>query len=138
MRSENSFGACDAHISWYWAEVSTSGIRNSLINPRLMLNSQFLVENKQPKCVVLGFHMALEGSRRQAHAADITLHLMMFCGGVDWSLLLRMIRRFRVGYSYVPQDACHDFCFVRVFPEANAFKEGNKYIHGAQQPNRVP
>ncbi len=75
--------------------------------------------------------MASEGSRRQAHDADITLHPMTFRGGVDWSLLLRVVRCFHVGYSYVPRDARHDFCFVRVCPEANAFKEGNEYIHGA-------
>ncbi len=125
------------HTSRYWAEVSTIGIYNSLVNSRLMLNGQFLVESKQPILVVLGFQMALEGSCRQAHAADITLHSMTFCGGVDWSLLLRMVCRFRVGYLYVPRDARHDFCFVRVCPEANAFKEGNKYIHGTLQPNRV-
>jgi hypothetical protein len=138
VRLENSFGACNTHTSRYWAEVSTGGIRNSLVNPRLTLNGQFLVENKQPIHVVLGFQMASEGSCRQAHAADITLHLMTFRGGVKWSLLLCVVRSFRVGYSYVPQDARHDFCFARVRLEANAFKEGNKYIHSTLQPNRVP
>ncbi len=138
MRSENSFGACDRHTSQYWAEVSTGGVCNSSVNLRLVLNGQFLVENKQPIRVVLGFQMALEGSCCQAHAADITLHPMTFCGGVGWSLLLRMVCRLHVGYSYVPRDARHDFSFVRVCPEANAVKEGNEYIHGALQPNRVP
>ncbi len=137
VRSENSFITCNVHTGWYWAEVSTGGIRNSLINPRLTLNGQFLVENKQPIRVMLGFQMALEGSCCQACAADIALYPMMFCGGVDWSLLLRVVRRFRVGYLYVSRDACHDFCLVRVRPEANAFKEGNKFIHGALQLNRV-
>jgi hypothetical protein len=137
VRSEKSFKTCDAHTDRYWAEVSTGGIHNSSINPRLMLNCQFLVENKQPIRIVLEFQMALEGSRCQAGAADITLHSMTFRSGVNWSLLLRVVHRFRVGYSYVPQDAHHDFCLVRVCPEVNAFKEGNEYIHGALQPNRV-
>jgi hypothetical protein len=81
--------------------------------------------------------MASEGSCHQAHAADITLHPLIFCGGVNWSLLRRMVRRFRVGYLYVPWDARHDFCFFRVCPKASAFNEGNDYIHGALQPNRV-
>ncbi len=138
VRSENSFRAYNAHTSLYWVEVSTGGIRNSSVNPRLTLNGQFPVENKQPIRVMLGFQMALEGLRRQAHAADITLQPMTFRSGVDWSLLLRVVRRFRVDYSYVPREARHDFCFVRVHPEANAFKEGNEYIHGALQPNRIP
>ncbi len=54
VRLENSFGTCNAHTGRYWVEVSTGGIRNSLINPRLMLNGQFLVENKQLIRVVLG------------------------------------------------------------------------------------
>jgi hypothetical protein len=137
VRSENSFGTCGAHTGWYWAEVSTGGICNSSINPRLTLNGQSPVEKKRLICVVLGFQMAVEGSYRQACAAAIALHPMMFCGGVDWSLLLPVVCRFRVGYLYVPWDTHHDFCLVRVHPEANAFKEGNKYIYGALQPNRV-
>jgi hypothetical protein len=82
VRSENSFGACNAHTSRYWGEVSTGGIRNSLVNPRLTLNGQFPLENKQPIRVVLGFQMALEGSCCQAHTADITLHPMTFHGGL--------------------------------------------------------
>ena len=62
---------------------------------------------------------------------------MMFRGGVDWSVLLRVVRLFRVGYPYVPRDARHDFCLIRVRPEANAFKECDENIEGALQPDGV-
>ncbi len=85
VRSEHSFGACGTNTCRYWARICTGGIRNSLVNPRLTLNGQLSIENERPIRVMLGFQMASEGSRRQAHAAEVTLHPMTFRGGVDWS-----------------------------------------------------
>jgi hypothetical protein len=48
-----------------------------------------------------------------------------------------MVCRFHVGYSYIPQDARHDFGLVRVLLEANAFKKGDEDVQGALQPDRV-
>ncbi len=62
---------------------------------------------------------------------------MMLHGGVDWSVLLCVVRFFCVSYSYIPRDAGHDFCLVRVCPEANAFKQGHGNIEGALQPDEV-
>jgi hypothetical protein len=63
VRLENSFGACDAHASRYWEKICTGGVRISSVNLGLTLSSQFLIENNRPIRVVLGFQMALEGSR---------------------------------------------------------------------------
>ncbi len=62
---------------------------------------------------------------------------MTLCGGVDWSVLLHVVRLFRVGYPYIPRNARHDFSFVRVCSEANAFKQNHKDVEGALQPDGV-
>jgi hypothetical protein len=86
---------------------------------------------------MLHLHMAEEGSRQEAHATDVALHPIILCGEVDWSVLLRVACLFHVGYLYIPRDAHHDFHFVRVCPEADAFKEGHKNVESALQPDGV-
>ena len=63
---------------------------------------------------------------------------MTFRGGIDWSVLLRVVRLCRVSLPYLPRNAHHGFSFVRVCPEADAFKEGHEYVKGALQPDGVP
>ncbi len=43
-----------------------------------------------------------------------------------------------VVYLYVTWDARHDFRLVRVCPEANASKEGDKYVHCTLQSDMIP
>ncbi len=62
---------------------------------------------------------------------------MTLCGGVDWSVLLRVVCLFCVGYPYIPRNACHDFSFARVRSEADAFKQNHKDVKGALQPDGV-
>jgi hypothetical protein len=85
MRSESSFGACNAHTCRYRARIGTGGIYNSLVDPWPTLNGQFSIENKGPIRIVLGLQMALEGSRCKARAANIALHPTMLRGGVNRS-----------------------------------------------------
>jgi hypothetical protein len=56
---------------------------------------------------------------------------MMLHSGVGWSVLLCVLRLFCVSSAYFPRDAHQDFSFVRVRPEANAFKEGHEDVKGA-------
>ncbi len=51
---------------------------------------------------------------------------MTFCGGIDWSVLLRVVRFFCVAYLYFPRDARYDFSLFRVCSEADAFKEDHE------------
>ncbi len=62
---------------------------------------------------------------------------MTFCSGVDRSVLLRVVCLFCAGYPYIPRDARHDFHLVRVFPEADAFKEFYENVEGALQSDGV-
>ncbi len=69
---------------------------------------------------------------------------MMFCGGVNWSLLLLHVVHGMPLWCgllalYITCVTHHDFyCFVRVCPEANAldFKEFDENVEG-QQPDRI-
>ncbi len=81
--------------------------------------------------------MTAKGSCRKAHTTDVALHPMMLCGGIDCSVLLRVVPLFCIGYTYIPRDAWHDFCFVRVHPEADAFKQSHENIEGTLQPDGV-
>jgi hypothetical protein len=64
MQSENSFGACNTHTCRYQTEIGAGGICISLVDGSLMLNGQFLIENKQLIRVVLCLQVTLEGSCR--------------------------------------------------------------------------
>jgi hypothetical protein len=86
---------------------------------------------------MLCLQMAAEGSRCKTHATDVTLHPMMFCSGVDRSVLLRVVHLFCVGYPYAPRDARHDFHLVGVRSEADAFKEFYENVEGALQSDEV-
>ena len=46
VRSENSFGACDAHTSRNRTDIGSGGVRNSTVDDSFTLNDQFPIENK--------------------------------------------------------------------------------------------
>ena len=52
----------------------------------------------------------------------------MLHGGAGWSVLLCVVHLFHIGNLYFPQDARHDFIFVRVCPEDDALKRVTRML----------